>query len=161
MQFKSEGYKQAIIAFVTGEHAQDARVANICIEIMKDPDASILVPKSGMLKEQYIQGVIKDTMAQGKAISRSRVRQTWAKVVVPSLKYNEKENQFIWNYEKILETAKGVKAGKIKVEAEYKRPEQRKAAGSKRETTAVDVLDLLKKLSKAERKKFDKAYATL
>lgn len=160
MQFKSESYKKAIIAYVKSEQIKAARVADICIAIMKEPDASILTT-SGMLKEKYIQGVMADTKSQGSEIKRSRVRQTWKKVVVPSIKYDAKENQFTWNYEKILKTAEGVKSGKIKVEAEYKHPEQRKAAGAKRETTAVDVLDLLKKLSKTERKKFDKAYATL
>lgn len=119
MQFKSKGYKNAIVAYVKSDQIKAARVADICIAIMKEPDASILNNKSFMLKEKYIQGVMADTKSQGAEIKRSRIRQTWKVVVVPAVKYDAKENQFTWNYEQILKTAAGVKSGEIKVEPEY------------------------------------------
>ena len=110
---------------------------------------------SGAVNKQIVDGLEK----RGYRIQRTYVSRIFSEIIAKQFTpKSDKEGEYLVYCEnKVKQVVTDMARGKIRL----KQSEQRKAAGAKRETTAVDVLDLLKKLSKTERKKFDKAYATL
>ena len=125
------------------------------IRSTKGRKSSTGIGLSGEINKQVVDSLGK----RGYHIQRTYVSRIFNEIIAKQFTQKSDATGEYLEYceKKAKQVVVDISLGKVRL----KQSDQRKAAGAKRQTTAVDVLDLLKKLSKAERKKFDKAYATL
>jgi hypothetical protein len=125
------------------------------IRATKGRKSSTGISLSGEINRQVVDSLGK----RGYHIQRTYVSRIFNEIIAEQ--FTQKSDATGEYLEYCEKKAKQVVVDISKGKVRLKQSDQRKAAGSKRKTTAVDLLELYKKLSPAEQEKFDKAHALL